>query len=321
MLALWRRLPVAIRAVVLGLLAGSAGTLPWAWLGTMNLRHLPSVPWGALLMAPYLWLYWRYASGRGWPSSTSAARREMMRARSLSPDVWGMAILAGILGIATSLDLMRLVGRLIVLPHEAAPNLGRASGVTILASFVMAALVAGIVEETAFRGYMQGPIERRHGPVAAILVVGVVFGLAHGSHSFFTLALLPFYMAVAATYGALAFITDSVLPWTFPSCHSRPRASSASCAAHPPCSPRARTPTTRPRSSRRGVRAGKEPMGGASHLRRLQVVVSTMSASPTALSSHDPSLTADSFFMVGMSAAAMAVPITATMPSFVKRLV
>lgn len=210
--SLWRRLPVVLRAVLIGLFAASAGTLPWAWLGALNLRHLPSVPWGALVMAPYLWLYWRYASGRGWPSATSDARRRCMRARSLSPDVWGIAILAGILGIAASLVLMRLLGRLIVLPHEAPDDLTGASPVTILVSFAMAALVPGVVEEIAFRGYMQQPIERRHGPLVAILLVGVIFAFAHGTHSFFTLALLPFYLGIGATYGTIAWITDSILP-------------------------------------------------------------------------------------------------------------
>jgi membrane protease YdiL (CAAX protease family) len=72
--------------------------------------------------------------------------------------------------------------------------------------------VAGIVEETAFRGYMQRPIERRHGPVVAILVTGLVFGALHFTHAEVTLALIPFYLAAAAVYGALAYFTDSTRP-------------------------------------------------------------------------------------------------------------
>jgi hypothetical protein len=40
-----------------------------------------------------------------------------------------------------------------------------------------------------------------------------------------------------------------------------------------------------------------------------------------AVSSQGPSLTADSLFMVGINAAAITVPITATIPSFVNRFV
>jgi Type II CAAX prenyl endopeptidase Rce1-like len=76
----------------------------------------------------------------------------------------------------------------------------------------MSALVSGVVEETAFRGYLQRPIERRHGPAIAIFVTAAFFGLAHFSHPEVGLVLLPFYLAVAAVYGALAFLTDSTFP-------------------------------------------------------------------------------------------------------------
>jgi membrane protease YdiL (CAAX protease family) len=68
------------------------------------------------------------------------------------------------------------------------------------------------VEETSFRGYLQRPIERRHGPVIAILVTGSLFGFAHFAHPEVGVVLLPFYIGVAAVYGALAYLTDSTLP-------------------------------------------------------------------------------------------------------------
>jgi len=72
--------------------------------------------------------------------------------------------------------------------------------------------VAGVVEETAFRGYLQGPIERRHGPVIAILVTGILFGFLHFTRPEVTLVLMPFYLAVAAVYGTLAYLTNSIWP-------------------------------------------------------------------------------------------------------------
>jgi len=76
----------------------------------------------------------------------------------------------------------------------------------------MSAAVAGVTEEVAFRGYLQGPIERRHGPVTAILITGVLFGFMHFTHPEVTLVLMPFYLAVAAVYGMLAYLTNSILP-------------------------------------------------------------------------------------------------------------
>jgi membrane protease YdiL (CAAX protease family) len=74
---------------------------------------------------------------------------------------------------------------------------------------VLSAPVAGIIEEAAFRGYMQGPIERRHGLPVAILITGTMFAVAHLD---FTLVLWPYYVAVAAIYGTVTHLTNSILP-------------------------------------------------------------------------------------------------------------
>jgi len=211
-LAAWRHVPVPIRAVGAGLAVASVGSFPWAWLAQANLRHVRAVPWGAAVMAVYLWLYWRFFTGRSWPASTAAVRREQSRARPLSASVWAAAILAGILGLVASVLLARLIGRLVVMPHEHVGDISHIPAGTLFATAAMGALVAGVVEEIAFRGYMQRPIERRLGPVTAILVVGVIFGLAHGTHGEWSLVLMPYYMAIAATYGVLAWLTDSIFP-------------------------------------------------------------------------------------------------------------
>ena len=57
------------------------------------------------------------------------------------------------------------------------------------------AATAGVVEEAAFRGYMLSIIEARHGWVAGILIVALLFYAAHLSHAYATIAFLPFFMA------------------------------------------------------------------------------------------------------------------------------
>ena len=210
---LWSRLPVLGRAVLIGVAAAAAGTMPWAALMSANIHHQSELPWAVPLMAIYLWLYWRYlVRGAGWPRSTIEARRMNARANALPQDAWGPALLAGLLGLASVLLLQGALSRVIALPQQRDLEVSRYPAVTVLMWVVMSAVVAGVVEETSFRGYLQRPIERRHGPVIAILVTGSVFGLAHFAHPDVGVVLLPFYIAVAAVYGALAYFTDSTLP-------------------------------------------------------------------------------------------------------------
>jgi Type II CAAX prenyl endopeptidase Rce1-like len=140
------------------------------------------------------------------------ARRTNSRANRLPDDVWGPALLAGILGLMCVLLLQGVLGRLVSLPQQHDLDVSRYPAATVVLWVLMSAVVAGVVEETSFRGYMQRPIEHRHGPVVAILVTALAFGLVHFTHRDVTLVLLPYFLAVAAVYGALAHLTDSTLP-------------------------------------------------------------------------------------------------------------
>src|SRR5215468_12347744 len=52
----------------------------WAALVITNLKASPAIPWAVALMALFLWLGWKYASGKWRPRSTAAARRRYLRA-------------------------------------------------------------------------------------------------------------------------------------------------------------------------------------------------------------------------------------------------
>lgn len=45
------RLPVVGRAVLIGVAAAAAGTVPWAALVSANTRHQSALPWAVPLMA------------------------------------------------------------------------------------------------------------------------------------------------------------------------------------------------------------------------------------------------------------------------------
>jgi membrane protease YdiL (CAAX protease family) len=210
--AFWTRLPVVVRAILTGGAVAAAGTLPWAALVAANIRYGSAVPWAVLPTALYLWGFWRWAHGAGWPSGTAAARRRDARANSLSDEVWSAALGAGVVGLVALVLFQQALNRMVTLPAQPADDLLKIPGATLAAALVTSAAVSGLVEETAFRGFMQRPIEERHGPTIAILVTGAMFGFAHFNHPEVTLSLMPFYLAVAAIYGGLAYLTDSTLP-------------------------------------------------------------------------------------------------------------
>ena len=202
-----------VRSVAVGLFVGLLGTLSWAGLIAANLRHLPSVPWAVLAMVPILSVWWLYfAAGRGGPRGTQFQRKVAGRANRVPDDLWGPALGTGALGLFTTLLLQGVLARLVTLPQQQDLDPSKYPVLTMLAWVVMSALVAGVVEETAFRGYIQGGIERSHGLTTAVLLTGALFGFSHFAHPEVGIVLLPFYLAVAAVYGLLAAATDSVYP-------------------------------------------------------------------------------------------------------------
>jgi membrane protease YdiL (CAAX protease family) len=76
---------------------------------------------------------------------------------------------------------------------------------------VMTSLVAGICEETGYRGYMQRPIENRHGPVAAIGLVSALFLVIHLPQAWAP-PLLVHIFALSVLLGVLAYASGSLIP-------------------------------------------------------------------------------------------------------------
>jgi uncharacterized protein len=202
-------------AVFAGLGVLLAGNLPWiALFAPLNLRVFPSIPWAIVPMAIYLWLYWQYIGGRIGSLDTAAMRRANLRASRLGADVWTIAIVTGLIGFAAVLALVTLMARLITMPESAPITLPEEMPpLTGFLLLVMGSIVAGMTEEAGFRGYMQGPIERRYGLALAVLVNGLMFGLLHfPNHPAAAISMLPYYIAVSAIYGGLTWAANSILP-------------------------------------------------------------------------------------------------------------
>jgi len=205
-------LPVVVKAMFNGILLAAAGTIPWAGLVKLNLKFYPAVPWSIIPMGFYLLLFWKFARGETWPKVTAKTRKQNLRANSLTSEVWGAALLAGFLGLISLGFFQSVYNQLVKLPQQQIGDVKNLSKAALLFLLLMGSVVAGVVEESAFRGYMQQPIEKRHGPFIAILTTGIFFGLAHFTHPETTVALMPFYFYVAVVYGVLAHLTNSILP-------------------------------------------------------------------------------------------------------------
>jgi membrane protease YdiL (CAAX protease family) len=165
-------------------------------------------------MSLYLLAYWRFIDG-GWTTSSEGARRRAnLRANPLSSGVWVAALAAGVLGFGTLLAFLATAARLVRLPPS--EPITTPLSMPVLTAFlllVMQAVVAGVSEEAAFRGYMQSIVQRRFGLTVAILANGTLFGLLHfGNHPGDVLLMLPYYVAVSAVYGGLTWAADSILP-------------------------------------------------------------------------------------------------------------
>ncbi len=214
-LGLWRRLPAIIRALVVGfVILQLGGSVPGALL-VANLKLSPSIPWFLPATGIWLWLFWRYVNGWGWPQSTAEIRGLNIRARPLPVRVWFWSLFAGGLGMVSTMGIIFVASHFGNLPDRAFQPPFEVSAYppwTVASIFIAIAGTAGVVEEAAFRGHMLSMIQRRHGWVIGIAVVAVMFYAAHLSHAYATLAFAPFFVVYSALHGLLVYLTRSILP-------------------------------------------------------------------------------------------------------------
>jgi membrane protease YdiL (CAAX protease family) len=215
-LRLWSRLPAIVRGLVAGYLVSSVGGLVPAVFMLANLKLFPAVPWLLPATAVWLWLFWRYAGGAGWPRATARARRRDLRGRALPRRAWAWALAAGCPALLACVAMAFLTPRFSYIPRDAFKlpiDFSAYPSWTVVSILLAISATAGVVEEAGYRGYMLAPIQRRHGWVVGIVVVGSMFFLDHYfSHDYATFAFLPFFLTVSAVHGLLVFFTRSILP-------------------------------------------------------------------------------------------------------------
>jgi len=207
----WGRLPVLVRAIVGGFCVFVALQFGWNVLAMANMVSTPAIPWSAPLALLYLWVVFRYFSGKwGRPAATAAAREEAMGARPLSGTEWIAALAASLVVMIFIIATTILSYRLIEVPSDGAmlPDMPWWSLYTAL---LMISIVAGVSEEAGFRGYMQGRLERRYGPVVAISVTALMFWVAHFNHASGVARFTALFL-MGASLGTLSYCARSILP-------------------------------------------------------------------------------------------------------------
>jgi membrane protease YdiL (CAAX protease family) len=196
------------------LLATGVASGIWGGLLMANLSTTPALPWSAPLTWGLLALAWAYAGGWGPPLRTQSSRRASLRGTSIDRPTFAIALAAG------SCALIALIGLWIVLFQtgamrgNSAPNFAEYPLVTVVAVIATAALMGAMTEEAAFRGYLQGLLERRFAPSVAVIATALVLAPGHAATQGFAIPTFVFYLLVDAMLGTTAYLTNSIVPGT-----------------------------------------------------------------------------------------------------------
>lgn len=201
-----------VLAIVSGLMIAFAGAAPFLALASFNLRFHPEWPLAAIGMSVYLLLLLAWLDGGGPPSATREARRFNLRLWRPAPDAWHGRNLAVIVFLAVLIFALSPLDAMLA-ARQPTPDLSPYPTTSLRLSLLLVGpLVSGVVEEAAFRGYMQSQLER-FGQVVAIGVTAAVFVLAHATHGLAMLAqVAPGYFVAGVLYGLLAWRSGSILP-------------------------------------------------------------------------------------------------------------
>lgn len=207
----WRKIPAVVRGPVLGILVLLMGVQPILILVSANLQVMNFVPWSVVPGVLYLWIFWSYLKGKGPPRSTSESRRELLRANGISLDSRRLVMLASLsLGVLiVTFALIAFAAREVTMEELGMVQHVLASPpLTAMGLIFLIALFSGVIEEAAFRGYMQVSLELSYHPIVAIAVVALVFALVHPQPPVFIVV----FMVGASGWSILAYLCNSIKP-------------------------------------------------------------------------------------------------------------
>jgi membrane protease YdiL (CAAX protease family) len=199
-----------VGAIAFGITLLTGGV--WLALILGNLRTTPSIPWSIVVMGALLWAIWQYFNGKWKPESTSGIRHHLMRANSVPKRTLVWALLAGIFSIISLVGFWIILSELVKLPRNATLNSSSYPWYFTFLVAVMASLSGSITEEIGFRGYFQKTLELRGRGTIAIIITALLICPAHALTQGFIWPVLVFYLLVDIMLGAMAYLTNSILP-------------------------------------------------------------------------------------------------------------
>lgn len=199
----WGRVPVIVRAVVVGILIGMIAANVWPIL-LLKLGMPRAAGLECLFLGGYIW----WARGGGPPQRWRMARADSFRVGQLTAAQWLWGTVAAVFFAATIHAAIVVLFRLVPYPAAAFHRGYDFSFIPTLSlrwiAVVVSAASAGICEETGFRGYMQRPIEQRHGAVVAIAVSSVLFTAIHLTKDWALIGMVPIILGAGVLLGILA---------------------------------------------------------------------------------------------------------------------
>jgi membrane protease YdiL (CAAX protease family) len=206
----WDRMPLILKAILAGFFVSSVGVAVWGALLAGWLSPVVILP-----MIPALWVFWKFYSGDWGSKSRAVIKKENFRLTRLQPSVWKWGMAGALLFVIIVQSSFVITFRLFDFPaarftadYKQLDTIPLASAFMII---VMSSVVAAIVEETGFRGYMQQPLERKYGPVTAIVITSVIFTAIHLSHTW-ARQIAPQIFFASTLLGVLAYKTNSLIP-------------------------------------------------------------------------------------------------------------
>lgn len=198
-----------VAPILTGLLIVVAGLVPWTLLAQLNARMRPDLPWSALATVAYLGILLVWLNGQGPPRRSADQRRQRLRLRPRhAPDADGPGAGVVIVLLVLLYVLWTAVSRLSPIP-DLSPYPTTSYRWSM---FIMGGVTAGVMEEVAFRGYMQTGLERHDRP-NAIWITSLVFVALHITQGLgAVLTLGPGIFLASMLYGTLARRTGTILP-------------------------------------------------------------------------------------------------------------